>query len=219
MIRVRRPECPVLAAKRTSRPRRQPSPLAQMTQGRRMHSKNTFDERCMPRAQQLSYSSQCCLVTTWRDPKLSHKGPAHMTLIREARYERGFGKCSSPLHICVHDQLSAQADLACVWHFSDLGKCPTESAKWTKRTSTVAVTNRDFMSTRPRTGRNTPASFRARCRSTASNRQSTTEPANTPATRAAARSPTAPPRSSGCAARARGRWRRRSAPPAPGRRA
>ena len=40
----------------------------------------------------ISFSSQCGLVTTWRDPELSHKGPAHMTLIREARHERGFGR-------------------------------------------------------------------------------------------------------------------------------
>ena len=40
----------------------------------------------------ISFSSQCGLVTTRRDPELSHKGPAHMTLIREARHERGFGR-------------------------------------------------------------------------------------------------------------------------------
>src|ERR1700730_9236682 len=43
-----------------------------------------------PRSRPLS--SQCGLVTTWRDPKLSHKGAAHVTLIREARHERGFGR-------------------------------------------------------------------------------------------------------------------------------
>jgi hypothetical protein len=36
-----------------------------------------------------------------------------------------------------------------IWHFSDLGRCPTKSAKWAKAdVNQVAVTNRDFMSTR-----------------------------------------------------------------------